>query len=489
MISLSRSMTQEQRNAMASSPPSLKRALRLPDLIFLNIVAVYTPSTLAQNMPLGSLGLLVWVLALVAFMGPYAAAIADLSRLVPREGGVYAWTHLSFGDFHGFLCGWCYWVNTFLYVPSVFLGIAAVISLFGGGGTSWMEDRPWLVATIAIGTLWTSAALHLVGLQQGKWLQNLGAISRIVMAGAILLAAIWKLTTSGDSTGVDWFSGARVPTDEEMDFWRKAALWPFTLNALVGLDLGAAMSDEADAPRRDIPRSLWIGGGAIALCYLLTYGGILVIGFEETNVIYGHVLAIQSVLVKPEILWTAVIGGFILLVELVGLLGSGAAWLAAPARVPFAIGIDHYLPASFAKVHPRYGTPYVALFVQAIVATILILVNTYGASLQEAYLALLGGSIVLVMVTYLYLFGAWTRLMSRQGPLPWRVWTLSRLGLVATSFGILACFIPPPVVAGIAGFELKIIGSVLVMLFCGLAVYFWERPGGARLRSGEPPMG
>ena len=235
------------------------------------------------------------------------------------------------------------------------------------------------------------------------------------------------------------------------------------------------MSDEAQAPRQDIPRSLWIGGTAIALCYLLTYGAILTIGFEETNVIYGHVLAINSVLDHPDIAVTALLGSGIILLELFGLVGSGAAWLAAPARVPFAIGIDRYLPASFARVHPRYGTPYIALLVQAIVATVLILVNTYGATLQEAYLALLGGSIVLVMVTYLYLFRAWSHLLKRQGPLSWRVWALSRLGLTATIFGILACFIPPPVVAGIAGFELKIVGSVLVMLLSGLAIYFWER--------------
>lgn len=455
---------------MASSLPSLKRALRLPDLIFLNIVAVYTPSTLAQNMPLGNLGLLVWALAILTFMWPYATAISDLSHLVPREGGVYAWTHMSFGDFHGFICGWCYWVNTFLYVPSVFLGIAAVISLLGGSRTAWLNEHPMSMTLLAIGTLWLSAFLHIIGLKQGKWLQNIGAIGRIAMAAAILLAALWKLATP-ETAG----AASPGPTSEEMDFWRKAALWPFTLNALVGLDLGAAMSDEADAPARDIPRSLLIGGIAVAASYMLTYGALLVTGFNETNVIYGHVLAINSVLVHPEHAMTAVLGTIIILIELLGLLGSGAAWLAAPARVPFAIGIDHYLPKSFAKVHPRFGTPYVALLVQAIVATALILVNIYGATLQEAYLALLGGSIVLVMVTYLYLFGAWQRLTRDHGKPARKVTIMSRVGMAATGLAILACFIPPPVVAGIGGFEMKIVGSVAVMLACGLVVYALER--------------
>ena len=125
---------------MTEPRSGLKRALKLRDLILLNIVAVYTPNTLAQNMPLGKLGLLVWALAIAGFMLPYAAAIAGLSRCHPREGGVYAWTRMALGDFHGFLCGWCYWVNTFLYVPSVFLGIAAVLALLGGDAKVGSRD-------------------------------------------------------------------------------------------------------------------------------------------------------------------------------------------------------------------------------------------------------------------------------------------------------------------------------------------------------------
>jgi hypothetical protein len=59
--------------------------------------------------------------------------------------------------------------------------------------------------------------------------------------------------------------------------------------------------------------------------------------------------------------------------------------------------------------------------------------------------------------------------------------------LTATTLGILACFIPPPVVAGITGFELKIVGSVLVMLLCGLAIYFWERRQAVARGAGPRP--
>src|SRR5262245_16325472 len=132
----------------------LIRALSLRDLILLNIVAVYTPSTLSQSMQLGRWGLLFWVLALLPFMLPYAAAPAALTRKHPREGGVYTWTRMALGDFHGFVCGWCYWVNTFLYVPSIFLGSAAVAFLLGGAQTAWLDQHPLAVTSIAIAILW-----------------------------------------------------------------------------------------------------------------------------------------------------------------------------------------------------------------------------------------------------------------------------------------------------------------------------------------------
>ncbi len=452
---------------------NLKRSLKLRDLILLNIVAVFIPAGIAQSLPLGWPGILVWMLGMLAFMLPYAVAIADLTTAHPKEGGIYAWTRQALGDFHGFVCGWCYWVNTFLYVPSVFLGIVAIAALLGGERTVWLNENPLALTVVASGTLWLSAMLHIFGLGQGKWLQNIGAIGRLIIAAALVIAAIWKLAFIGDDPV------AAQPMDEtSLDFWRKIALWPFILNAVVGLDLGSVMSEEADAPGRDIPRSLLIGGLAVAVCYLLTYGAALITGFNQTNVIYGHILAVNSVIASSgneAIIWLATA---IVVIELIGSLGNGAAWLSAPARIPFAIGIDHYLPGIFSRVHTRFGTPYVALIFQALFATILILINTYGATLQEAYIALLGGSIVLVLVTYLYLFISWLLLMRPADRREQRRKSfLAFIGVAATAFGMAACFIPPPIIAGITGFEIKIIGSVAFMLICGIVVYVVARLG------------
>ena len=56
-----------------------------------------------------------------------------------------------------------------------------------------------------------------------------------------------------------------------------------------------------------------------------------------------------------------------------GNIGCVGAWLSGPARVALVIGLDRYFPAAFGRVHPRWGTPYVAILVQAVIATVLLL--------------------------------------------------------------------------------------------------------------------
>ncbi|MBU6366309.1 MAG: APC family permease [Gemmatimonadetes bacterium] len=464
-------------SALAPAParPRLARALSLRDLVLLNVVAVFTPSTIAQSLPLGRAGVLAWALAGAAFLFPYAAAVAALSRRHPVQGGVYAWTRMAFGHAHGFACGWCYWVNTFLYLPTLFLGVAAVASLLGGARTAWLATSGWATVALALGALWGSTALHVAGLGQGKWIQNAGAAGRLLIALGLLGAAWWTLAHPAAAPATGAAAAASFPGALGV-----LALWPFILNALVGLDLGAAMSEEATAPADDLPRALRWGGGGVMAAYLLAFGAALVTGLSDGNVITGHVQAITGTVARAGTgAAFAALGALFVLAEVAGLLGTGAAWLAAPARIPFAIGLDRHLPAAFARVHPRFGTPWVALLVQAGVATGLILLGRLGATLQEAYLVLLGGSIVLVLVPYGYLLLAWRRLAAREagGAVPRRVALISGLGLAAVAVALAGCFVPPPAVAGVLLYEGKLVAAVAGML--GVGWMAWRRGSGS----------
>src|SRR4030095_5298831 len=92
----------------------LKRVLRLGDLVLFNVVAVVGLRWGATSAKAGPSSRVLWVLAALLFFIPQGIAVIALASRFPEEGGVYAWTRRTFGEWNGFLCGWCYWVNKVL---------------------------------------------------------------------------------------------------------------------------------------------------------------------------------------------------------------------------------------------------------------------------------------------------------------------------------------------------------------------------------------
>ena len=83
----------------------------------------------------GGVTIWLWIISLLLFFWPQGIAVIELAHRYPGEGGVYLWAKEVFGDFHGFLSGWCYWTNNMLYVPTVMLYFVGVSVYVLGPGT------------------------------------------------------------------------------------------------------------------------------------------------------------------------------------------------------------------------------------------------------------------------------------------------------------------------------------------------------------------
>jgi amino acid transporter len=157
--------------------------------------------------------------------------------------------------------------------------------------------------------------------------------------------------------------------------------------------------------------------------------------------------------------------------------GSVSAWFAGSARIPFVAGVDRDLPPSLGRVHPRWGSPVTALVTNAAISAVLTAVALTGSTVAEAYQQLLGSTVVIQMIPYLYVFAGLIRLEGAgafQRALGW-------LGLAATALGIVIVFVPPREVSHVWLFEVKLIAGVLITLGVGL-VFYWR----ARISSGPP---
>jgi len=193
-----------------SETAHLKRALGRWDLVALFVVAVFNLNVVPSIAANGGVTVWLWILCLVLFFWPQGIAVIELAHRYPGEGGVYLWAKEVFGDFHGFLSGWCYWTNNMMYVPTVMLYFVGVAVFSLGPGHAALADNKAFTVTASLSLLALLVVLNIVGLGVGKWINNVGSIGTVVAGGLlIVLGLIVWLRFGTTVTAADF----RIPAD------------------------------------------------------------------------------------------------------------------------------------------------------------------------------------------------------------------------------------------------------------------------------------
>ena len=444
----------------------LKRALGRWDLVALFVVAVFNLNVVPSIAANGGVTVWLWIISLVLFFWPQGIAVIELAHRYPGEGGVYLWAKEVFGEFHGFLSGWCYWTNNMMYVPTVMLYFVGV-SVFVFPSHQYLADNKVFAVSASLGLLAILVVLNIVGLGVGKWINNLGSIGTVIAAAVLVGLGLIVWLRYGTSVSTEDF---RIPANPR-----------FLLNSfgvicfgLVGLELASVMGDEIKDPQRTLPGAVVWGGIISGILYIATTLTLLVaVSKNDINVLQGIVQAVSHMAQKVGVLW--IVAPFALMLS-ISIAGIGSAWLAGSARIPFVAGLDSYLPSWLGKVHPRYGTPYAALMVHFIVSTVLVLISFLGSGVQETFQRLLSLAVVLQLLPFLYMFAALLKIAS--DPLATKghygktvLWLSGSSGLLMTILGMIFAFSPAQQISSVWSYEAWMVGGTA--FFIGLAVFFF----------------
>jgi glutamate:GABA antiporter len=475
-----------------SGQPVFIKALGLWDVIFMNVVAVVGLRWIARGARAGPESVTLWILACLAFFVPLAAAVAELSSRYPEQGGVYVWVRRAFGLGHGFICGWCLWVNNLFYFPSVLLFGAANMAAMGGERWAWLGASRWYSVTFVLAGIWIAAGVNILGLRIGKWLQNAGAIGLWVPAGLLIGCGALALARFGSAT--PFSTATMLPHGNALD---TLGLWSAMCFAFSGFEITSFIGQEIHNPRRLIPLGVLVAGIVTTVIYIIGSASVLIaVPSSSLKELSGITDAVQLVAGRVGLTGLgALTGGLLALNALAGT----ASWTAGAARVPFAAGVDNALPAVFARLHPRYRTPHVALIVQSIAASAIFLASVFVAvagrttTIQEAYDILVNLTILIYFVPYLYLFAALIRLR-RDAHTPMLdelripggsvgLLAISFTGFAATAIALGLTFVPPPGVNATT-YEVNLIVQAAVMIGAGLALY-WISSRGRQRQAGE----
>lgn len=453
-----------------------------PKLKFLD-TALYTLAIgtgmrwIAVAAAVGPASLPLWVLALATFFIPLSVATAELTARFEGEGGIYAWTRDTLGPLAGFLCGWFYWISLMPYFAGILYFLSGLTLAALGGDPK--DTFLYLAISLAVSCLVTG--VQIAGLKYGKWLPNFGTAGGWIVLGVIAVMAL-VIAARGESA-TDFLHSSYVAP---MSF-DTAILWGTIFFAYSGVEAVAFLRNEVEGGMRTILRVLAITGLGSALIYIAgTAAFLIILPQSELTRLAGFPDALRIGLQHVGI------GAFapvVIALFALSMLGGFTAWFGVGARLPFAAGIDAFLPPLFARRSARTGAPIAAILLQAALMLVMVVLSQAGTSVAAAYDFLVAMSVLTVTIPYVFMFVVYLK-SARLPPVP-GAWTppggrrtsilLGWIGQVSTLIAIACTLVPSSGEAHPFAAFLKIVVAAGVMLGVGLVLYWLaDRRRGAR---------
>ncbi len=470
----------EAPNPVAGSIASLKRELGFRDLALFYIVSSLSVRWIATAAASGPSSIAVWLLALFGFFLPLAASVLEMSSRYPDEGGLYVWAQKAFGDFSGFMAAWTYWMSNLPYFSAILYFAAGSLLFTAGDRGKALVDQTSYFLGFAVVALALITFLNMLGVKQGKWLNNAGAIGSFLPVLVLIAISVFFWRHHGSATHFTW------PSMQPHLNLKNAIFWSTIFYAFAGVECASFMGGEIKNTRKTIPRALVFAGILITLGYILgTIAMLIAMPSDQINGLGGFMTAMAQMCRTLNIGWMTPV---IALLITVACLGAAGAYLSSTARLPFVAGIDNYLPAVFGRVHPRWNTPYVAVASYGLAGILFAILSQAATSVKGAYDVLVAMSVITYFIPYLFLFAAMIRLQREPaGPNVIRVPGGKRVAIALACTGLFStvCTIGLSVIPAddepnkpLAVF--KTVGMTAILIAAGMAVYVAGRRRQAR---------
>jgi APA family basic amino acid/polyamine antiporter len=351
----------------AAARPGLKRQLGLVSAIALvagEVIGVgifLTPAEMSKSLGSPLLIASVWIImGVLSILG--ALCYGELAARYPEDGGGYIYLREAYGPRIAFLYGWkCFLVMD----PGLTAALAVGLASYAGYivKLSGPESKALAIACILM-----IAASNIIGVKLGAFLLRWLTVLKL---GLLLMVILWAV---GFQRG-DWSHFLPLAAQRSGSSPLGVALAGGFISAFFSLagwwDV-SKVTGEVRSPQKTLPRALLFGLLIVTAVYLATSAVFLYLVPME-RVTSGETFAAQA----GEVLFGRMGGLVFSAVVIISVFGSMAAFMMAAPRLYYAMARDGLFPASAASVHPRFGSPVRAIALQALVASILVMLGNF----------------------------------------------------------------------------------------------------------------
>jgi len=385
---------------------------------------------------------------------PVSLVSAELTSLMPVEGGFYRWTRAAFGDFWGFLAGWWNWSASFLLGGAYAVLFTDYLAYYFPKMT-WWEHYLVSVALVAVLTWINVRGIQMVG--------QLATALEIFIFIPVVTMIVIALFHWHHNPFMPWVP-PHQPAIKVFGVGLALGLWLYS-----GYEQLSTVAEEVENPQRAYPRALAVVVPlSIAAYFLPTLAGLASAGnWEKWHT--GFFSDAASTIGGP---W---LGTWMTLAAMVGNVALLNSTILTTTRMPFAMAEDGYLPELLTRKHSRYGTPWLAIVVSALI---------YGALAWQSLGQLISVYIWLrSATTVLTVLSAWK--LRRAKPDLKRSFTIpgGRAGL----FYVVAAPILMALVALFGGDKFASIGGAVALAAGPVVYWFLRRRTSARPTSKPGP--
>lgn len=456
----------------------LKKQLGLFDLVLTQVVFVVGTIWVGWAAKLGSQQGFFWLLAILTFYLPLAAAVIFLSRLLPLEGGLYQWTKLAFNDLVAFMVAWNLWVFAISILAGMGLIVTTNISYAIGPAADWMKDNKPIITVISCVLVVVMVVAATRGLGLGKWVHNAGGLMLLVTFAALIMLPFLGLAR-GTITEYHPFA-MQVPNFSlfNLNIFSKLAL-----GALTGFEYIAILAGETRVPARNVTRSVIIAAPIIAVMFILGTSSVLAFVSPDNVDLIGPIPQVLSI-GFGQFGWVGKIVSLAIFGVVMRQIALMSIYLAGNSRLPMVAGWDELLPRWFTRLHVKYKTPVNSILFVGAITLLLGLASLLGVRTQEAFQLLDNAGGVFYAITYLVLFAIPLFGLKRFGvraPLWLRLACTS--GFLVSLLYIGFTIVPIITVESRLIFAAKIIGAVVIANGVGLVI-FWLAAKRTRKQTG-----
>ncbi|GJL90585.1 APC family permease [Hyphococcus sp.] len=380
------------------SEPHYKKTLGLADLTLFTVSAIVLLDTLAATSSIGVSSVTWWALLALTFALPIGLITAELGTTYPEQGGIYAWVRTAFGPKWAARAAWAYWINTAVWVPSIFVLFSGfAVRLFG------VEISLAGQIGISIALVWLAVIVNCVALEAGKWVPNTGAMFKMVVFGTIIFGGIGYGLTHGFAN--------TFPAQDLAPKWSDSLRYlPAIIYGMLGFELVSAGGAEVSNPKRDIPTSILLSGLVIIALYILgTIGVLAVLPSGDINLVEG-LIDVFHLLFGTEPLGQAIVM-LLGLATLYTFFSSGVTWALGCNRASAQAAAEGQLPGFFGILNKTHGAPVGSAISMGVVCTLMLLVyGRIATSNEDLFWALFAFSAVIFLAPYVGMVLAFQRM-------------------------------------------------------------------------------